>query len=66
MKRYALFAGYNYYPSGGWDDIYGTYDTVEEAQEAWRIARSNPERVLRSDWGHIIDLTTGEETRVVK
>jgi hypothetical protein len=30
--KYLLFAGHTYYPSGGWYDYRGTYDTVEEAK----------------------------------
>lgn len=32
MKRYLLFAGDNYYPSGGVNDFVMDYDTVEEAE----------------------------------
>lgn len=54
MKRYLLFAGYGYYPSGGWDDWIGDFDTVEEAQAAER----------RGDWYHIIDTETKEEVKL--
>jgi len=30
MKRYLLFRGRDYYPSGGIDDLLGDFDTVEE------------------------------------
>lgn len=33
MKRYAVFGYEQYYPSGGWNDLVGRYDTVEEARE---------------------------------
>lgn len=32
MKRYLLFQCNDYYPSGGWDDFVGDYDTIEDAQ----------------------------------
>jgi len=51
---FALFAGYNYYPSGGWDDHIATFATLEEAQHA-RNARSH-----KYDWFQIVDLVKGE------
>lgn len=30
MKRYLLFRGRDYYPSGGIDDLSGDFDTIEE------------------------------------
>ena len=33
---FALFAGFNYYPSGGFDDFRGKFDTVEEAVEVFK------------------------------
>jgi hypothetical protein len=55
MKQFLLFAGYNYYPTGGWYDFQGSYATLEEAREAaasWPRAKDN--------WWHIIDNQTGE------
>jgi hypothetical protein len=34
MKRFLLFKGDNYYPSGGMDDFQGDFDTREEALQA--------------------------------
>ena len=34
MKRFLLFSGWNYYPSGGVDDFNGSFDTKEEAIRA--------------------------------
>jgi len=31
MKRFLLFAYDDYYPSGGWSDYEGSFDTAEEA-----------------------------------
>lgn len=31
MKRYLLFMYDQYYPSGGWGDFKGSFDTLEEA-----------------------------------
>lgn len=71
MKRYLLFVGYNYYPSGGWDDFVNSYDTVEEAMLAVNDKEtpyfkqdaflSYPKTIGNVDWWHVIDTTTGEE-----
>ena len=47
MKKYILFAGLNYYPMGGSDDIHGYYDSIDEAisnydHEVW-------------DWGEVFN-----------
>jgi len=31
MKRYLLFMAETYYPSGGWEDFIGEFDTIDEA-----------------------------------
>lgn len=56
VKRYVVFAYCNYYPSGGWSDHVGSYDTLEQAQQAAEKARV----VDRHDYTDIIDLLTGE------
>lgn len=61
MKRYLLFAGDHYYPSGGIEDYMGDYDTVEEAE----IAGSNkypktlyhPLGKFQYDWWQVVDST---------
>ncbi|KYK44529.1 hypothetical protein A1D31_14110 [Bradyrhizobium liaoningense] len=55
MKRYAVFAGDNHYPVGGWNDFKGSFATKAEA-----IAFAEKERHEYS-WAHVIDLQTGEE-----
>ena len=47
MKRYLLFAGYDYYPSGGMDDFKNDFDTIDEAIQ---YAKAN-----KDDWQHIYD-----------
>ena len=42
-----VFAGDDYYPSGGWKDFIGTYRNEEEARKA--VAN------LRYDWWQIVD-----------
>ena len=34
MKRYLVFFGSNYYPSGGMGDFVGDFDNVEECKKA--------------------------------
>lgn len=51
MKRFILFAGDDYYPSGGWKDFRGDFNSRDEARdEAIR---------LRCDWYHIVDIEQG-------
>jgi hypothetical protein len=54
VKRYLLFYGDNYYPSGGWDDFKGDFDSVDEAKVAFEKQRE--------DWGHVVDVATGTVT----
>lgn len=51
MKRYLLFAGDTYYPSGGWSDFHSDHDTIEEA-----LAAKNGLEYI--DWYQIVDSTT--------
>lgn len=54
MKRYALFAGDNYYPGGGWSDFAGSFDSALDAvAEGQRLLDGT------SDWWQVIDLQTG-------
>lgn len=54
MKRYLLFNGSNYYPSGGWRDFAGCFDDLEYAIE---VAKH-----MYCDWWHIVDT---EDDRIV-
>ena len=49
---YLVFAGSTYYPSGGWADYKGKFDTEKEAL-MW-IARNANDKML--DWWHIVAL----------
>ena len=49
-KRFMLFAGRNYYPSGGMDDYVRSFDTVEQAIS----------NIGFNDWMHVLDSKTGE------
>lgn len=48
MKRYLLFAGDQYYPSGGWHDLSGEFDSIEEAEE-YVFERGY-------EWWHVVDM----------
>lgn len=49
MKRFLLFWGDIYYPSGGWGDFKGSYDTIEEALD----------KCTKAEWYQIVDISTG-------
>jgi hypothetical protein len=38
QNKYVLFGWNNYYPNGGWDDLIGVYDSVDEAKAAFEKA----------------------------
>lgn len=56
MKRFALFLGNQYYPSGGWEDFYAAFDTVEDAKA--QAEKELPE--LTYAWANIADLQVGK------
>ncbi len=57
--RYLLFAGFGYYPDGGWDDFKGSFSSYAEAKKAADdlIAKEEGSFAQR-DWAHVVDLTT--------
>lgn len=57
MKRYLLFASWDYHPQGGMDDFRGSFVTLAAAIEAHRATGSH------YDWGHILDTETGNVLR---
>jgi hypothetical protein len=59
-RRYCIFAGPDYYPSGGWHDFRLSRDTLEEAKKAAEELSSGDGFTL--DWWQIFDL---QERRVV-
>jgi hypothetical protein len=56
MKRYALFAGMQYEPRGGWGDYIDSFDTKEEAVGHYASVLSDQGWC---DWFQVVDLTTG-------
>lgn len=53
-KRYLAAAGDNYYPTSDFGDVYGAFDTVEEAISAGKELARDP------DWISVYDLLTGK------
>jgi len=57
MKRFLLFAGDRYYPSGGWHEFIGTFESIDEAtQHVPAKALAKDEFGLPVDWAHIVDM----------
>lgn len=52
MERYLLFMFHQYYPEGGFHDFRGSFETPEEALDAWDDSNH--------DYGQIVDLETGD------
>ena len=52
MERFILFAGDNYYPAGGANDMVGDFGSMAIA-----IATV---RDIRADWWNILDTKTGQ------
>lgn len=61
MKRYLLFAGDNYYPSGGWGDFVTSHDDIEVLRRHPDFAAGSNDGGLR--WSHIVDTHTGQKYR---
>ncbi|RTL00389.1 MAG: hypothetical protein EKK57_07250 [Proteobacteria bacterium] len=57
MKRYLLFAGYDYYPMGGWGDFVDSFSEYPEALER------AVEEMKNKDWFQIVDIY---ETRLIQ
>jgi hypothetical protein len=59
VRRYLLFGGNCYYPSGGWVDFQGAFDSIEEAMEYEKTIDSQS---YEGDWWwHVVDQTTARE-----
>lgn len=50
MKRYLLFKGDEHYPSGGWKDFIGDFDSIKAARKA----------IASCEWWQIVDTLTKE------
>ena len=66
MKRYLLFSGDYYYPSGGAKDLDGSFDTLEQCIVEFytQKAKCEARHTNQEDyWGHIFDAQTN---RIIK
>lgn len=63
MKRFLLFAGHNYYPSGGWNDFRSDHETAETADEVGHdlISRCVSFGSPAYDWYEVVDTETGRQ-----
>ena len=57
MKRFLLFGGITYYPSGGWFDFQDGYDTLKEAIAA---AKQKFKDAPDYEWWHVYDTVIDE------
>lgn len=57
---FALFAGDQYYPRGGWEDCQGVFATQEAAEARFHQGQHYDD----FDWGHVVDLS--RQTVVVR
>ncbi len=61
MRRFLLFMGDTYYPSGGWQDFKKSFDTMSEAVKAVSGATKDTDLGNSSwDWWQVVDLETGK------
>jgi hypothetical protein len=58
---FALFAGEAHYPAGGWDDLIGTFASIEDARARFALGYYPGEpQNTDFEWGHIVDLTAAQ------
>ena len=60
---YALFAGADYYPAGGMDDLIGVFDMPTEAQARFAAGYDESDG-CDFDWAHIVDTDTFKKVLV--
>jgi len=56
MKQYAVFVWEGYDARGGWNDLYGSYDSVSDGCQALR-----DDFAVRDKLYQVIDLESGEK-----
>ncbi len=64
MKRYLLFSGDLYYPSGGADDFVGDFDTLQEVEDHMFLHHTKDRAkdfIHPTDWAwlNVLDIVTG-------
>lgn len=58
MRKFLLFAGDHYYPSGGVGDLVGAFPDFNSAVAAYWWGCSYGPDVSRREWGHVLDVLT--------
>lgn len=59
MKKYALFGGEFYYPTGGMGDLVATLDVADELETLATDPSTRDQYGGIIQWWHIADMTTG-------
>lgn len=54
MSIFLVFSGWDYYPSGGYNDLVGRFETFQEACNALAVV------MKQNDWGQIYNPVTDE------
>jgi len=58
--KFLLFASDIFYPVGGWDDLIGRYDTIEEARLEGIRLKAGKHCYDNADRWQIVDLSSNE------
>jgi hypothetical protein len=60
--KYAIFAGLNYYPSGGWGDMVAVTEDLDKAEEKYLLYLSKvvDETDYEYDWVQLVDISVNE------
>lgn len=66
MKKYLLFAGDNYYPNGGFDDIKMSGNSIKECIAYYDTYIKQFSFGHSCTWGHIIDRDTFEKVKDIE
>ncbi len=61
-EKYLLFAGYEYYPMGGWSDFIDEFDSLEAAKI---IADEKPNNILTYDWAQVVLKSPNGDMRLI-
>lgn len=58
MKRFLLFAGSRYYPSGGWGDFLGDFESAREARGEFKRLYREQTKLSSDAWYEVVDTVT--------
>lgn len=56
MKRYLLFSGCDYYPSGGVEDFVRSFESPKAIEQHLRFLDEKDEK---PEWSNVLDIVTG-------